>query len=127
MRISDGSSDVCSSDLACSWALISHEWRDAEAPRSGLYAFVATRLGDLGLFVAAMATFAATGGFAYDGLLRLDAPTLSIVAFGVLLSAAARPEEHTSELQSLIRISYAVFCLKKKNQKTTNTSRTTNT
>src|SRR3546814_10889647 len=34
----------------------------------------------------------------------------------------ARSEEHTSELQSLMRISYAVFCLKKKNKKTyTNT------
>src|SRR3546814_8089327 len=31
--------------------------------------------------------------------------------------AAARSEEHTSELQSLMRISYAVFCLKKKNIK----------
>src|SRR3546814_7425948 len=31
-----------------------------------------------------------------------------------------RSEEHTSELQSLMRISYAVFCLKKKNKKTTN-------
>src|SRR3546814_5989215 len=30
-----------------------------------------------------------------------------------------RSEEHTSELQSLMRISYAVFCLKKKNQKRT--------
>src|SRR3546814_5473032 len=30
----------------------------------------------------------------------------------------SRSEEHTSELQSLMRISYAVFCLKKKNQKT---------
>src|SRR3546814_8144649 len=30
--------------------------------------------------------------------------------------AAARSEEHTSELQSLMRISYAVFCLKKKNK-----------
>src|SRR3546814_430646 len=30
-----------------------------------------------------------------------------------------RSEEHTSELQSLMRISYAVFCLKKKNQQTT--------
>src|SRR3546814_2599305 len=29
-----------------------------------------------------------------------------------------RSEEHTSELQSLMRISYAVFCLKKKNKKT---------
>src|SRR3546814_899619 len=32
----------------------------------------------------------------------------------VLVHAAARSEEHTSELQSLMRISYAVFCLKKK-------------
>src|SRR3546814_10165182 len=31
--------------------------------------------------------------------------------------AEARSEEHTSELQSLMRISYAVFCLKKKKQK----------
>src|SRR3546814_1263631 len=31
-------------------------------------------------------------------------------------STASRSEEHTSELQSLMRISYAVFCLKKKNQ-----------
>src|SRR3546814_6048122 len=33
-----------------------------------------------------------------------------------LLSLGARSEEHTSELQSLMRISYAVFCLKKKNK-----------
>src|SRR3546814_7806542 len=32
------------------------------------------------------------------------------------LGAALRSEEHTSELQSLMRISYAVFCLKKKNK-----------
>src|SRR3546814_4764797 len=32
-------------------------------------------------------------------------------------SRGARSEEHTSELQSLMRISYAVFCLKKKNKK----------
>src|SRR3546814_1678057 len=32
-------------------------------------------------------------------------------------SAMMRSEEHTSELQSLMRISYAVFCLKKKNKK----------
>src|SRR3546814_4601615 len=34
-----------------------------------------------------------------------------------LRPAARRSEEHTSELQSLMRISYAVFCLKKKNNK----------
>src|SRR3546814_14177458 len=39
-----------------------------------------------------------------------------------LLSKAARSEEHTSELQSLMRISYAVFCLKTKNHPTTLTS-----
>src|SRR3546814_9126412 len=33
-------------------------------------------------------------------------------------AASARSEEHTSELQSLMRISYAVFCLKKKKHKT---------
>src|SRR3546814_10258423 len=41
---------------------------------------------------------------------------------------SARSEEHTSELQSLMRISYAVFCLKKKKkkrQKTENNGRTT--
>src|SRR3546814_4078271 len=35
--------------------------------------------------------------------------------------AGRRSEEHTSELQSLMRISYAVFCLKKKNNNTTHT------
>src|SRR3546814_7990393 len=33
-----------------------------------------------------------------------------------LVCAVSRSEEHTSELQSLMRISYAVFCLKKKNK-----------
>src|SRR3546814_7288274 len=38
---------------------------------------------------------------------------------------AERSEEHTSELQSLMRISYAVFCLKKKNQQKHKTNRNT--
>src|SRR3546814_19872197 len=41
----------------------------------------------------------------------------------ILATVAFRSEEHTSELQSLMRISYAVFCLKKKkNYKSTNTT-----
>src|SRR3546814_8318491 len=36
----------------------------------------------------------------------------------MLVKMAGRSEEHTSELQSLMRISYAVFCLKKKQKKT---------
>src|SRR3546814_4919002 len=39
--------------------------------------------------------------------------------------AGERSEEHTSELQSLMRISYAVFCLKKKNKNTTSKTLTT--
>src|SRR3546814_6102370 len=39
---------------------------------------------------------------------------------------AARSEEHTSELQSLMRISYAVFCLKKKKNDIIMTTKTTN-
>src|SRR3546814_9336894 len=44
-----------------------------------------------------------------------------IVAVGFSAHRPHRSEEHTSELQSLMRISYAVFCLKKKNKKIYNT------
>src|SRR3546814_8090762 len=46
--------------------------------------------------------------------LAADAATLSPIA---LFLHADRSEEHTSELQSLMRISYAVFCLKKNKQR----------
>src|SRR3546814_9465108 len=42
---------------------------------------------------------------------------LGIVGIGLGRDRADRSEEHTSELQSLMRISYAVFCLKKKTNK----------
>src|SRR3546814_10308808 len=45
----------------------------------------------------------------------------SMVDFSAV-SGRMRSEEHTSELQSLMRISYAVFCLKKKTQKNMKTS-----
>src|SRR3546814_2939425 len=41
------------------------------------------------------------------------------LAHALGVAARARSEEHTSELQSLMRISYAVFCLKKKKNTTT--------
>src|SRR3546814_6577724 len=59
----------------------------------------------------------------YEGLLHSDkAETTEARVSGFLdylidIAAASRSEEHTSELQSLMRISYAVFCLKKKNNK----------
>src|SRR3546814_3459651 len=50
---------------------------------------------------------------------EFSAPTTGDVirASGIGFGTSGRSEEHTSELQSLMRISYAVFCLKKKNTK----------
>src|SRR3546814_4819744 len=52
---------------------------------------------------------------------RLDKAGLSPIARPLpsFAPAGIRSEEHTSELQSLMRISYAVFCLKKKNKYST--------
>src|SRR3546814_3848236 len=44
------------------------------------------------------------------------------VTLRIMCEAKHRSEEHTSELQSLMRISYAVFCLKKKKHRTTKTN-----
>src|SRR3546814_4018350 len=63
-----------------------------------------------------IAADAETGDEAQDGR-RADAR-----ARGELRHRLERSEEHTSELQSLMRISYAVFCLKKKKQKKTTTT-----
>src|SRR3546814_1132070 len=58
---------------------------------------------------AAIGQFARTLHVAVARLARMNKPLLCVVN-----GPAARSEEHTSELQSLMRISYAVFCLKKK-------------
>src|SRR3546814_5137450 len=42
---------------------------------------------------------------------------IQVADLDYLAVTTLRSEEHTSELQSLMRISYAVFCLKKKNRK----------
>src|SRR3546814_7387329 len=47
---------------------------------------------------------------------RTGCSTMSIFASRRWVGASKRSEEHTSELQSLMRTSYAVFCLKKKNK-----------
>lgn len=75
---------------ACSWALIGHEWREDEAGKSAIFAFIATRLGDLGLFVSAIAVFAGSGSFAFAGLSQLSSGQLALAAAGVTLSAAAK-------------------------------------
>src|SRR3546814_4546972 len=56
---------------------------------------------------------------------RRDVPVVQVwrtVQHGGAANDGARSEEYTSELQSLMRISYAVFCLKKKKQTTENTN-----
>src|SRR3546814_10300659 len=54
---------------------------------------------------------------AVDDLVEQTAPPEGDDPLARLLVSMTRSEEHTSELQSLMRISYAVFCLKKKTNK----------
>src|SRR3546814_7868983 len=66
----------------------------------------------------------AAARLAGQGLVVAGGDRLAVTAAGILLLdsiLSERSEEHTSELQSLMRISYAVFCLKKKNTASTNT------
>src|SRR3546814_8148418 len=46
--------------------------------------------------------------------IRIETAILAGIEHGLMRHIGMRSEEHTSELQSLMRISYAVFCLKKK-------------
>src|SRR3546814_1056057 len=97
MRISDWSSDVCSSDLAkhdCGGGRSRRAGCPRPADRARTDVFRRRACGGGGR--AAVPASARLGG--EPG----GAPR------------APRSEEHTSELQSLMRISYAVFCLKKK-------------
>ena len=75
---------------ACSWALIGYEWTDPARPRAALDAFLTTRAGDLGLYLAAAAAFAGTGSFRFDALTQLHGTTAAIVAGGLLVAAAAK-------------------------------------
>src|SRR3546814_4945721 len=97
MRISDWSSDVCSSDLTgCGRPCA----RMAPAP-SFRVAATASEPSD----TISTATVAGTSS---------KMPSAGSKTSVGSPHATTRSEEHTSELQSLMRISYAVFCLKKK-------------
>jgi len=73
-----------------SWALIGFEWRDTAKVQSAGQAFVPTRFGDLGLFLAAGAAFAASGSMRFDALGGLTGANLDVVAAGVLVAAIAK-------------------------------------
>src|SRR3546814_6932082 len=109
MRISDWSSDVCSSDL-----------KVAPSAAIGLPAAVAAIKEDS---TDNVVEFSASAENLTDELTSIvielpnvaggdvDIATINTALIGI---GSARSEEHTSELQSLMRNSYAVFCLKKK-------------
>src|SRR3546814_5281870 len=95
MRISDWSSDVCSSDLPV-------------GQRFGVGRRDRANGGYLEAVVAISHTLQSV---ALQALGKFLKPPVKFAA-----PLFERSEEHTSELQSLMRISYAVFCLKKKNK-----------
>src|SRR3546814_6740924 len=101
MRISDWSSDVCSSDLSAeTTAAGSRPDLHVHFPRSR------RRTISLRPDCGDVSRPDRRAGAGRRAVFR-SAASLYMVADG-------RSEEHTSELQSLMRISYAVFCLKKK-------------
>src|SRR3546814_4081948 len=106
MRISDLSSDVCSSDLVgVAAAVVQHRDATLELRGRGREADRRRRLDDLGWLGIDPSEIPCTCIDQHVG----DPPE----AIG---RRHFRSEEHTSELQSLMRISYAVFCLKKTTQ-----------
>ncbi|QOR37775.1 NADH-quinone oxidoreductase subunit L [Billgrantia diversa] len=75
---------------ACSWGLILHRWQEEGIPGQAIQAFLVTRLGDLGLYIAAAALFAGTGGFGYAALGDLSGGLLHVAVAGIVLAAAVK-------------------------------------
>src|SRR3546814_8333460 len=113
MRISDWSSDVCSSDLAANKAA-KDGLSDLLIPteeifgRYSAYDLINERTGEIYI--------EAGDEVSSENLEKLDKAGIDH------LQLLDRSEEHTSELQSLMRHSYAVFCLQKKTYTTTQNS-----
>src|SRR3546814_4145897 len=134
MRISDWSSDVCSSDLDALKQLIEDvqtrnidftmvlvydvsRWgRFQDADESAYYEYICRRAGISVEYCAEQ--FENDGSpvaTIVKGVKRAMASEYSReLSAKVFAGQGRRSEEHTSELQSLMRISYAVFCLQKK-------------
>src|SRR3546814_3422885 len=114
MRISDWSSGVCSSDLIRigGTAITAPDPAriDGEAKSAAIATFQQTVEADL----------RAAGYPLSADRDQIDKPMVVIIIIAIMMlvtsayAPLARSEEHTSELQSLMRISYAVFCLTKK-------------
>src|SRR3546814_5458422 len=114
MRISDLSSDVCSSDLSSTLALDDFHHVRKLADHAAHFRDVDQF--DLAVHLAQAEAGQNSALFHGTTDRRADLANLdSLAGHGLTPSPPRlRSEEHTSELQSLMRISYAVFCLKKK-------------
>src|SRR3546814_6289373 len=110
MRISDWSSDVCSSDLSDNIFLLG--FRTPEENRMLDNAEGMRAAEELTRAISSLdeAVFAS--------IYTDDAEIWHNNTNAIQTKTENRSEEHTSELQSLMRISYAVFCLQKKNTNT---------
>src|SRR3546814_7034647 len=118
MRISDCSSDVCSSDLGAVSAFIIALFTEMYGFPLTIYLLsgwlqsrypgVDWSTHDAGHLLEELFGWRGNPHFGPFHLL-----SFAFIGGGFILIASARSEEHTSELQSLMRISYAVFCLKK--------------
>src|SRR3546814_9764029 len=138
LRISDWSSDVCSSDLLCrarKVARIGHQFGAAHhqhrrqfltpgiEQRHRLFALAVAvecfdqRRPHRPVFIVQPIGSAREQQGQLRTAVRHPRETVGQYAEPLRHARADRSEEHTSELQSLMRTSYAVFCLKKKNKK----------
>src|SRR3546814_8802994 len=118
MRFSDWRSDVCSSD---------REAQRISDLKNRLLECIRGRLSGVALNGHAVQRIAGNLNLAFEGVdaeaLMRALPRLAVSSGSACTSTAVEPsyvlrrsEEHTSELQSLMSISYAVFCLKKNKQ-----------
>src|SRR3546814_1293316 len=117
MRISDWSSDVCSSDLM-PLVVTAHGYdatvtaREHARRTEGLWYLMLKPV-----LMRYVDGIICVSNWIRQCLLEAGYPEgkLRVIRLGIDPAELPRSEEHTSELQSLMRISYAVFCLIKKN------------
>src|SRR3546814_4559250 len=127
MRISDWSSDVCSSDLEGRRAAEAQECRAQAGARRGATTHrrrAACDADNAGSRARVRAAYHLGPDVRWQGVSDLGVDRgckrpVSCERRAGPFDPRHRSEEHTSELQSLMRISYAVFCLKKKKTTTT--------
>src|SRR3546814_2262028 len=115
MRISDWSSDVCSSDLP---DIAKITFTGSQSVGEIVYQEGARRIVPVSLELGGKSPMLVFPDADVERSVEGAIAGMRFTRQGQSCTAASRSEEHTSELQSLMRISYAGFCLKKKNKTT---------